>query len=215
MLVPPEAHQQTLGALDCLLDSLHEVIVLTHTPELCLHWFCLHCRVSLGRGLRLTTPPACLHSLPPSQTTVRFFLSLGWFHGTFSAGVLQDSGGRYAVYHVHVKCQHTQVPVVEEWVTKRRYSDFHDLHLTLRTQVSSLSLSGEDRWSSLLPPFISGGQCPPSACTPLLPQAGSTAAGGEERSTTELPPGACVRGLPDSTPTSARTHHPVSFTRNV
>ena len=100
--------------------------------------------MSLRKGLRLTTPPACLHSLPPSRTTVRSFSGpqgLAGFQGTFSTGVLQDSGGRYAVYHVHVKCQHTQVPVVEEWVTKRRYSDFHDLYLTLRTQVSSLSLS--------------------------------------------------------------------------
>ena len=67
------------------------------------------------------------------------------FSRPYFAGVLQDSGGRYAVYHVHVKCQHTQVPVVEQWVTKRRYSDFHDLHLTLRTQVSGLSLCREDR----------------------------------------------------------------------
>lgn len=49
------------------------------------------------------------------------------------AGV--DGGGRYAVYHVHVECQHSKVPIVEQWVTKRRYSDFHDLHLTLRAQV--------------------------------------------------------------------------------
>lgn len=71
-----------------------------------------------------------------------FILPQGFagFQGPYFAGELQDSGGRYAVYHVHVKCQHTQVPVVEQWVTNRRYSDFHDLHLTLRNQVSGLSL---------------------------------------------------------------------------
>ena len=44
--------------------------------------------------------------------------------------------GRQVAYAIHVQCQHSGVEVVEEWTTTRQFSDFHDLHMTLRNTVS-------------------------------------------------------------------------------
>lgn len=46
--------------------------------------------------------------------------------------------GRHVMYAVNVQCQHSGVDIVESWTTFRRFSDFHDLHMTLRNTLGSL-----------------------------------------------------------------------------
>lgn len=66
--------------------------------------------------------------------------------------------GRHVTYSVHVQCQHSGVEVVEGWTTSRQFSDFHDLHMSLRSMFgflpSSLSLPSHRALKKLDPSFL-------------------------------------------------------------
>ena len=48
--------------------------------------------------------------------------------------IVTESGSKHCLFKLRVECHHSQAPV-EQWETHRRYRDFYDLHLTLRSEV--------------------------------------------------------------------------------
>ena len=74
----PEAHQQTLGALDCLLDSLHEVIVLTHTHPRTVPALVLFALQGEPGERSETDDSASLLTLTTIISDYSTFLSLSW-----------------------------------------------------------------------------------------------------------------------------------------
>ena len=49
--------------------------------------------------------------------------------------IVTESGSKHCLFKLCVECRHSQAAVVERWETHRRYRDFYDLHLTLRSEV--------------------------------------------------------------------------------
>ena len=49
--------------------------------------------------------------------------------------IVPESGSKHCLFKLCVECRHSQAAVVERWETHRRYRDFYDLHLTLRSEV--------------------------------------------------------------------------------
>ena len=49
--------------------------------------------------------------------------------------IVTEGTSKHCLFKLSVECRHSQAAVVERWVTHRRYRDFYDLHLTLRSEV--------------------------------------------------------------------------------
>ena len=49
--------------------------------------------------------------------------------------IVSEGGSKHCLFKLSVECRHSQAAVVERWETHRRYRDFYDLHLTLRSEV--------------------------------------------------------------------------------
>lgn len=68
-------------------------------------------------------------------------ISINIHRGFVLAGVCCEKGEKYAIYVISVFCKPIHGSICEprrEWVTYRRYSEFNDLHMTIRKRYPAL-----------------------------------------------------------------------------
>lgn len=54
------------------------------------------------------------------------------------SGVCSDKGEKYAIYVISVCCKSINGDQRREWITYRRYSEFNDLHMTIKKRFPVL-----------------------------------------------------------------------------
>ena len=52
--------------------------------------------------------------------------------------ITQEGLNKHCEFVLNVCCRHSHASVDEKWTTHRRYRDFQDMHLTLKSQVSTM-----------------------------------------------------------------------------
>ena len=59
-------------------------------------------------------------------------------HRCCLSGVCSDKGEKYAIYVISVCCKSINGDQRREWITYRRYSEFNDLHMTIKKRFPAL-----------------------------------------------------------------------------
>ena len=133
---PPPPHPSSLTFPTSLHNSSpltpHLLHLTPHLPHLTPHLS----PTSLLNSSPLT--PHLLHLIPhlsPTSLHNSSPLTPHLLHLTPHLPPFAAVQGRHVVYTIHVECRHCGVDIVESWSTARQFSDFHDLHMSLRNMV--------------------------------------------------------------------------------